>query len=427
MFWSLKSSTNALPATTNTPQIPQGIRIALIAAGPTAAHAIIADVAGVCYTWGRNEKGQLGHGDLLQRNVPTKVAGLAGKVVTKASGGKSHTVVVTADGQSFGFGLNTAGALGTGAIRRNKGSVDDLQLAPVKCAVEAATDVACGADYTLWLVGDGGRVWSAGNPQYGQLGDGDDHMYNAKDSSIQIKFEPQPQPRVVTALKDHKIVKIASGGTHALAVSDAGLAFTWGNGNYGKLGHKVQADEHTPRQLEGFSKRILALPDMPVAAGSVSTWCCGTGPQLYGWGKLKSSGDNTTYPQPLHDLSGWAPHSMACGPATFAVAAERSVITWGQATNQELGYGEGGKKSSANPAKCEPLDEVYTRAVACGVGFTLFLCDPASDKVQKAPLWEPECETEEAVGGDDGDGAKAAGGGKRKAPAAAKGGGKKAK
>jgi hypothetical protein len=42
---------------------------------------------------------------------------------------------------------------------------------------------------------------------------------------------------------------------------------------------------------------------------------------------------------------------MACGPSTFAVAAERSVITWGQATNQELGYGEGGKKSSANPAK----------------------------------------------------------------------------
>jgi len=42
---------------------------------------------------------------------------------------------------------------------------------------------------------------------------------------------------------------------------------------------------------------------------------------------------------------------MACGPSTFAVAAEKSVITWGAATNQELGYGEGGKKSSANPAK----------------------------------------------------------------------------
>jgi hypothetical protein len=32
---------------------------------------------------GRPQKGQLGHGDTLQRNVPTKVAGLAGKFVVK--------------------------------------------------------------------------------------------------------------------------------------------------------------------------------------------------------------------------------------------------------------------------------------------------------------------------------------------------------
>jgi hypothetical protein len=29
------------------------------------------------------------------------------------------------------------------------------------------------------------QVWTAGNPQYGQLGGGTDHMYNAKDSEWQ--------------------------------------------------------------------------------------------------------------------------------------------------------------------------------------------------------------------------------------------------
>ena len=43
--------------------------------------------------------------------------------------------------------------------------------------------------------------------------------------------------------------------------------------------------------------------------------------------------------------------SIACGPSTFAVAADSSVITWGAATNGELGYGTSGKKSSANPDK----------------------------------------------------------------------------
>lgn len=39
-----------------------------------------------------------------------------------------------------------------------------------------------------------------------------------------------------------------------------GAAFSWGNGNYGKLGHRVQQDEFKPRPLETFGKRILALP-----------------------------------------------------------------------------------------------------------------------------------------------------------------------
>lgn len=150
---------------------PQGIKIAFIAGGSTAAHCIAADVAGACYTWGRNEvrwrppahacssasthcslhsalrmhaapcllrlvcslpggprrpdavrptpstpqsahehallvckiriappqKGQLGHGDLMQRNVPTKVAGLDGKFVVKGEYRSScehvHTVL----------------------------------------------------------------------------------------------------------------------------------------------------------------------------------------------------------------------------------------------------------------------------------------------------------------------------------------------
>ena len=46
--------------------------------------------------------------------------------------------------------------------------------------------VACGNDFTLWLCKQ--RIWSAGNPQYGQLGHGTDHEYNAKDSA-----PPAPQ------------------------------------------------------------------------------------------------------------------------------------------------------------------------------------------------------------------------------------------
>jgi hypothetical protein len=47
----------------------------------------------------------------------------------------------------------------------------------------------------------------------------------------------------------------------------------------------------------------------------------------------------------------------------------------GAATNGELGYGPNGNKTSVNPAKVDALEGALTHQVACGVGFTLFLCD----------------------------------------------------
>ncbi len=38
---------------------------------------------------------------------------------------------------------------------------------------------------------------------------------------------------------------------------------------------------------------------MQVAAGSTSSFCTCTGGMLFGWGKLKSSGDNWRAPPPL--------------------------------------------------------------------------------------------------------------------------------
>lgn len=404
-----------------------GVKVAFIAAGSAAIHCIAGDVNGVCYTWGRNEKGQLGHGDLLQRNTPTVVAGLTGKKVVGAWGGRHHTAVVLDNGESWTFGLNSQGQCGIGSIKKGK-AADDLQLSPVKALVSNIGSVSCGVDFTVWLTKEG-EVFAAGNPQYGQLGDGTDHSYNAKDSSIKIVYEPQPTPKAVPDLLGIHIKQVTCGHTHSLALDDKGAAYTWGNGNYGKLGHKVQQDEMKPRQIDSFRGRIMALPDGVCGAGNTSTFCVASGPQLYAWGKLKVSGDNTTHPMPLEDLSGWNLRSLSCGPATFAVAADRSVITWGAASNGELGYGKHGKKSSARPGKCDALEDTLTQQVACGMGFTLFLTE-ATDRVAKMPLWEAAVDVEEAAAAADDDEAgsskAAAAGGKRKGAAAAKGG-KKAK
>ena len=51
--------------------------------------------------------------------------------------------------------------------------------APVQAQVQYASQVSCGVDFTVWLCK--GQLYSAGNPQYGQLGHGTDHEHNTKD------------------------------------------------------------------------------------------------------------------------------------------------------------------------------------------------------------------------------------------------------
>lgn len=254
-------------------------------------------------------------------------------------------------------------------------------------------------------------------------------MYNTKDSSIKLAYRPQPKPLPPAGeqFQTRTIAAIAAGTAHVLAVDTEGWLWSWGCGNYGVLGHKVQQDEMRPRRVESFGGRLLVLPNTPLAAGTTSSFAVAAGPQLYAWGKLKVNGDCSTSPAQLTDLSGWNVRHMSCGPGTFAVAADNSAIAWGAAIAGELGQGASGKKSSANPVKVDALDGAHCLQTAAGVGFTAFLLrEPVDARVtQAAPLWSPpagDVEEAPAAGGDEGGGAggsragAASGGAKRGRP-----------
>jgi len=80
--------------------------------GPCACHTICITDDGKCYTFGRNELGQLGHGDKMNRGSPTLVKTLENVRVTKAVAGKSHTLFLTSGGEVWVCGSNKYGELG---------------------------------------------------------------------------------------------------------------------------------------------------------------------------------------------------------------------------------------------------------------------------------------------------------------------------
>lgn len=59
-------------------------------------------------------------------------------------------------------------------------------------------------------------------------------------------YSSREAPTLVTALQGKQVVQISCGSTYSAAVTSAGELFTWGRGNYGRLGHGTGEDQATP-------------------------------------------------------------------------------------------------------------------------------------------------------------------------------------
>ena len=65
-------------------------------------------------SWGGGSGGQLGYGGFAGRGQPTRVQGLQGHTVVAVAAGRSHSVLVDADGAVLTCGCNLYGRLGLG-------------------------------------------------------------------------------------------------------------------------------------------------------------------------------------------------------------------------------------------------------------------------------------------------------------------------
>ncbi|TMW56352.1 hypothetical protein Poli38472_006362 [Pythium oligandrum] len=192
-------------------------------------HTVILTVDGELFACGRNDFGQLGLGDSVDRHVPTLVSQLGDETVRAVSSGQHHTVVATTEGNLFGFGKNDHGQLGVG-------SFSSPFLSPTKIATLPETTViqslACGYYHTV-CVADDGTVYSFGRNDYGQLGLG--HKRHT------------PTPSLVDTLGRMRVVQVACGCYHTLALSDDGKVYPFGRNNHGQLGLETSQDCVTPQ------------------------------------------------------------------------------------------------------------------------------------------------------------------------------------
>ncbi|XP_023933292.1 alsin [Lingula anatina] len=96
------------------------------------------------WTWGRGKKGQLGHGDMLNRNQPCCIKSLSTKKVMKVSAGSYHTLAVLSTGQVLSWGSNSHGQLGRTENEYSPGKVKVLSKVHL-------WDGASGREHSLFL------------------------------------------------------------------------------------------------------------------------------------------------------------------------------------------------------------------------------------------------------------------------------------
>ena len=107
-----------------------------------ADHSMALTSAGVVWTWGQNNDGQLGDGTVTNRSKPVRVTGIAG--VVDIGNGRLHSLAIESDGSAWAWGLNSTGQLGDGTTTNRR--------APVKIpGISGAFGVGGGVNYSVIL------------------------------------------------------------------------------------------------------------------------------------------------------------------------------------------------------------------------------------------------------------------------------------
>ncbi|KAK3595359.1 hypothetical protein CHS0354_008782 [Potamilus streckersoni] len=112
---------------------------------PFTVNADIGVIETEVWSWGKNTKGQLGLGDMIDRCEPCCIRMLTEKQIVKLGLGSQHTLALTARGEVYSWGLNNSGQLGHAEM---SSTAFKIKLGPGL----SVWDIAAGDTHSILLV-----------------------------------------------------------------------------------------------------------------------------------------------------------------------------------------------------------------------------------------------------------------------------------
>ncbi|KAL8568793.1 hypothetical protein ACOMHN_000076 [Nucella lapillus] len=369
--WELNSTSRKLRLSTSTSAVMQPVvtsKMCEVAAGHYHFAAVTFEKE--LYTWANPQGtviicGQLGHGFRAAYKAPKRVDSLLSVPIQQVSCGEDFTLCVT--GQSVGYrsvGHRSVGHEFRAAYKAPK-RVDSLLSVPIQ-------QVSCGEDFTL-CVTDEGALYGFGSNYYGCVGAGEEQEVLL--------------PRLVEFFQDHPVEQVACGDAHVVVLTRYGDVYTWGSGEFGKLGLDSEDDFDTPQKVDLPGKHLVK----EAVAGSDGTFLvCASGRLLAcGSNEHNKLGFNSetsglrkrkekTYDIPcksrfttVKPLSQHCIVKVATGKShSAAVDGYGHLYTFGSNRVGQLGLGDFRRHVSIRRV-CGVLVGQHVDKVACGDSFTV--------------------------------------------------------
>ncbi|XP_048259677.1 serine/threonine-protein kinase Nek9-like isoform X1 [Haliotis rufescens] len=294
------------------------------------------------------------------------------KSPVQVSAGHSHLATLTVEKELYTWAnlqgdTTIVGQLGHGDVAAYKAPkrVDALIGIPIK-------QVDCGEDFTF-CVTDEGKVYSFGSDYFGCLGtdSGDDVL------------DPIP----VDYFSQIPVEQVSCGESHCVALSKDGDVYTWGCGEFGRLGLGSEDDCSLPQKVSTPGKHLIKS----VCAGSDGTFLITTNGRLLACGsnefnKLGFNSETSglrkrkakVYDIPckytfttVKPLSRYNIVSVATGKTHSAVIDLYGYLfTFGSNKYGQLGLGDFKKRECVCRVGGMLAGQRVER-VSCGVGFTV--------------------------------------------------------
>ncbi|XP_059410596.1 probable E3 ubiquitin-protein ligase HERC3 [Carassius carassius] len=174
-------------------------------------------------------------------------------------------------------------------------------------------------------------------------------------------------------LDNRRVIQIACGDHHSVALTNDGQVFVWGENSHGQLGLRK---DHPSSPSAQHVQSLSGVPLAQISAGGDHSFVLSLSGVVFGWGKNSAGqlglGDTTDrhVPTILNSLNGKKTVSISCGGEhTATLSKGGTVFTFGSGGSGQLGHNS--FRDEHHPRVVAELWGSEVSQVTCGRHYTL--------------------------------------------------------